>query len=156
MLDVNKEIFRRFGVKNKIKMIASFTTDELLRIKPETVKTLIVRVGSGASNSRNKHLSIPSRRRVGNDWNSHVDSVYVYRKVIYLSFYLQYDNTDTTDVERLEIFLYGSTFEGAYEYDDGNGHIQTAYYRYNREQKAEVIRSILYAFVDAKYPEICT
>lgn len=152
-MDINKEIFRPLGIKNKLKMIAAFTEDELMRISQESIKKLIVRHGVGAKNSRNKHLTIPRSRRKGNDWNSNVEQIYIYKGMVYLDFYLQYDNTDTNEVDRLEIFMIGPDYIGCHEYEDRNGHTQTATFRYNRSQKAEVIRSILYAFVDAKYSE---
>lgn len=154
MININIELFKRYGIKKKYDIVEHLTEDELLLTNLGTIERCVKEQGTGFDSkkvrSHNKYLSIRSSRQEGNNWNSNVDEIRLYNKVLYISFYLQYNNTDTTDSDKLSNFLIGGEYIGRHEYTGRYDDIQTAIYRYDVHAKARVIKSILLEYLDRK------
>ena len=96
-MNINIELFKRYGTDRKMKIVMELTEEEVLATSPATVTRIIKEVGSKRYKSRDKELRIGSERRTGNSWNSTFEEVGIYKKKLYVSLYLQYSNTDKPD-----------------------------------------------------------
>ena len=74
-MNINDLIFTRTQPKKKIEAIEKLSADELLSVREDTVKRIVKETGRRMYRSRNKELYIDYDRRVGNNWNSTVESV---------------------------------------------------------------------------------
>jgi len=149
--NINTELFRRYRPEKKLEIIENLSQNELLAITPQTVIRIIKETGTSPYKSKNKELRISSSRRTGNNWNSEIESYYLVRKSVYVSFYLQYENTDTSDLELLTHVLRDGAFIGEVKRHDRYGNDRTYYYTYQPEHKAEAIRALLQEYVFTKY-----
>lgn len=149
--NINTELFKRYKPEKKLEIIENLSQNELLAITPQTVTRVIKETGTTCYGSRNKELRISSSRRTGNNWNSEIESYYLVRKNVYISFYLQYENTDTSDLELLTHVLRDGAFIGEVKRHDRYGNDRTYYYTYHAEHKAEAIRALLQEYVHKKY-----
>lgn len=156
MYDLNKEIFTRKGAEKKNAIINAATEDDLMRVSKDTIIRIIkevgkkVYIGNGKYSSRDKTLRIPHENGGGNHWNSRVESVNFRKGKLFVNPYVQYSNTDTTDCEYYEIFFRSGDYVGHIQYGDCYGSTQTAHYRYDRSDKAGVIKAILLTYVQRK------
>ena len=155
-MNVNEEIFKRYRPEKKLEMIKNFTHAELFGITKKTILRIIKEVGEGeASKERSKFKRLPLENRVGNSWNSVVETIYNWKKdEVYMEVYIQGDDTDTTDTCRIDDFInvrYETvTCAKLHEYfRDGYEHTMVA--NYNRDDRAKVIREILNTYVHRKY-----
>jgi len=151
-MNINVEIFKKYKPEKKLHMINNLTNSELLQVNTITIIRIIKEVGYGHSSETKCHnKSLRLKNTIGNNWNSDVEEIYIYKKVPYISFYLQYDNTDTGDSDKLVNFLGRGEYLGNYTYEDRYGNHQTTYYRYDEEDKARVIKEILLTYIHNKY-----
>ena len=138
MTDINIELFKRTSPVRKIEIIKNLTRVELSSISKETILRIVKETG---------------RRRKGNNWNSLVEGIWLYKGKPYILIYVQLDNTDSSLSVPFNDFFKKGEFRGTIKRDDRYGNPQTCYYVYDEKDKAEVMRSICLEYVNTKYKE---
>lgn len=155
-MDINVDLFRRLAPKKKLEIIDKLEPSELLKVSPATFKRIIKEVGCGAwseKRSRNKGLMIRSSLQEGNNWNSTIDKIAIHKGELWLTVYLQYDNTDTFDeITAASFFRKGET-RVEFDRTDRYGSPRTYYATYSEYDKSEVVRSILKEYIYTKYKD---
>ena len=151
--DINQMIFSRIRPARKKEIIESLTLAELLSITPDTVKDIIRKAGRKICQSRDKELWIPSFYRTGNSWNSTIESWRLIGRKVYIIFYVQYENTDTSASDSCENFIRQGVYRGEIRKDDRYGNPRTYYFNYDEGDKARAIRSLLYTYVEVRYQD---
>ena len=121
----------------------------LLNVRESTLIRIIKEVGYGSKGSHSKSLAL--MENVGNNWNSTVQNIYIYKKKAYITFYVQYSDTDTYVSVTLSEFLGNTDFQGNLTYTDRYNGPQTAYFNYSLQAKAKVIKEILLTYIHKKY-----
>lgn len=152
-ININTYIFTRTAPINKLRTIENLTQSELLATSEATISRIIKEAGTGKPNSRNKDLNLKRINRTGNKWNSTIEGWYIWKKNVYIDFYIQYSNTDTNTDDSFKEFMKYSEYQGSYEYEDRYGNTQTTYFRYSPEDKARAIRSLLREYIETKYAD---
>ncbi|MBR2237423.1 MAG: hypothetical protein IJ887_06060 [Prevotella sp.] len=152
-MNINQFIFTRTQSKKKIEAIENLSNDELLDVTESTVKKMIQEVGQRRYKSRDKDLRIDYDRRCGNSWNSTVESVNLVKGKLYVSFYIQYENTDTNTSDDYDNFFKRSNYRGEIRRLDRHGNGRTYYFCYDESDKARVMKSILLEYVYSKYAD---
>ena len=152
-MNVNNFIFTRTQPKKKLEVIEKLSNDELLAVSESTVKKIIQEVGQRRYKSRDKELRIDYDRRVGNNWNSTVESVDLVKGKLYIGFYIQYENTDTNTSDDYEDFFKRGNYRGEIRRLDRFGNGRTYYFCYDESDKAKVMKSILLEYVYSKYAD---
>lgn len=153
MKNINIELFRRTAPRRKLEIIEKLSETELLNITPGTTARIIKETGSGKKGSPNKELRISHENQTGNDWNSTVESWYLWKKRVYVNFYVQYDNTDTNTSETFSNFVRRGEYPGQLVRDDWNANQRTYYFRYNESDKAKAVKALLKQYVQTKYSD---
>lgn len=151
--NINQEIFKRYKPKKKLSIIEALTQDELLAITPATITRIIKETGEPYYKSRrNKSICVRRVIRTGNNWNSEFTGMELLKGELYVSLYVQYSNTDTTECIPYSDFMRGENeFRGTITDTDRYDNPQTYYYVYGTEDRARAIRSLLYEYVYRKY-----
>ena len=149
--NINEELFKRYAPKKKLEIINNLTSAELLATTPETLMRIVKEAGTKVGTARNKVLRISSKRRSGNNWNSTVESIEIHRGKLMLDIYVQMDSTDTNHFEPYLNFSKDGNYTGKVYTTNRYGDQVPNYFIYNREDKAEVIKSILLEYVYTKY-----
>ena len=146
---INTFIFSKKPCKRKLDVVNKLEESRLLEIELSTIKRMLMLAGRRNGKSRYFRL----RDTPGNDYNSIVESVSLYKDTLYVSIWIQPINTRTNINERMNVFFANNEYKGsAIDYDrDGNPH--TLYFTYLQHERAEVIRSILREYIYHKYPE---
>ena len=152
-MNVNNFIFTRTQPKKKLEVIEKLSNDELLAVSESTVKKIIQEVGQRRYRSRDKELRIDYDRRVGNNWNSTVESVDLVKGKLYVGFYIQYENTDTNTSDDYEDFFKRGNYRGEIRRLDRFGNGRTYYFCYDESDKARVMKSILLEYAFSKYAD---
>ena len=152
-MNINQFIFSRTQPKRKLEVIEKLSNDELLAVSESTVKKIIQEVGQRRYKSRDKELRIDYDRRVGNNWNSTVESVDLVKGKLYIGFYIQYENTDTNTSDDYEDFFKRGNYRGEIRRLDRFGNGRTYYFCYDESDKAKVMKSILLEYVYSKYAD---
>lgn len=151
-MNINQFIFSRTQPKKKIETIEALSVDELLSVKEETVIKIVKEVGRRMYKSRDKQLYIDGDRRKGNNWNSTIEGVDLIKSRIHLNIYIQYENTDTNSSEEfVKFFNRWNNYRGEIQRSDRHGNGRTYYFNYDKNEKANVMRSILLDYVYKKY-----
>lgn len=91
-MDINKELFKRNKPKKKLELIEMLTPSELLGIHPGTILRIVKEVGVLRYKSRDRELRLSNR--TGNNWNSSVESIGVYKNRLFINIYIQMDHTE--------------------------------------------------------------
>ena len=151
MIDVNTELFKRTAPVRKIGIIENLKQDELLGISKETIIRIVKEIGRRRTGSRNYEFYVTQDRRRGNDWNSFIEGLWLYKGKLSLITYIQLDDTDTTVIVPLNDFFKEETFRGSIKTEDIYGNIQTENFVYGKRAKAEVIRSFCLEYINTKY-----
>lgn len=153
--NINVELFKRYAPKKKIEIINALTDDEVRATTKETILRIVKEAGHGSYKSRNKDLYISRQLREGNHWNSVLEAVGIYKKKLYLDFYVQYGDcdTDSTESVRFEEFFRSGEFRGTIKGIDRYENTKYYYYIYDREDKVRCMRSILLQYVYSKYAD---
>lgn len=149
--NINIELFKRYAPKKKQEIVNSLNEKELLSTTPETINRIVREVGNRLYKSRDKELRISGNLRVGNDWNSTVESICTYKSRLYLHIYIQMDSTDTTIVEDYNTFIKRGDYTGKAFETNRYGDRVPNYCHYTESDKARVIQSILLQYVHTKY-----
>lgn len=147
--NINIELFKRYAPKKKLEIINALTENEFLAITNKTILRIIKEAGRGDSNKTRCKYKTLFLSDAGNNWNSKVTNIYNWKKdEVYLSVYIQGDDTDTYVTYKLRDFL-----DNRYE-ELCLGHIEESFRKpanYNRADRARVIKAILTAYVECKY-----
>ncbi|MBR3771765.1 MAG: hypothetical protein IKL07_05815 [Clostridium sp.] len=151
--NINQELFKRYAPKKKLEIINNLTTAELLATTPETIKRIAKEAGRSIGKSRDKILRINRERQAGNDWNSTVEDVEFIKGNLYLNIYFQTDHTDTNISEKYATFMQGDQYHGKHYTTNRYGDEVPNYFTYDRQDKANVIKSILLEYVHTKYAD---
>lgn len=155
-IDINVELFKRYAPKKKLEIVEKLSFDDLMNVSMTTLERIVKEVGKGAwskKRSRNKSLRIRSDLQKGNNWDSDIEEISLYKGKLYLRVYLQYENTDTSDETTADSFFKRGETRIDICRDDRYGNPRTYYAIYEEEEKAEVVRSILLQYIYSKYKE---
>ena len=155
--NINNIIFTRTAPKKKLEIINSLSQGELLAITYPTILRIIKEAGQGDSNKARCKFKTLYLSGATNDWNSKVTNIYNWKKdEVYLSVYIQGDDTDTYEFPKLKDFLDNSYEEqclGKLHESFRNGYEHDVPANYNRTDRARVVKSILTAYVKNKYAD---
>ncbi len=154
--NINVELFKRYAPKKKLELIENLSSDDLMNISTSTYERIVKETGEGAwkeKRSRNKTLRIRNSLQKGNNWNSWIEDISLYKGKLYLGVYLQYENTDTSDETTAASFFRCGETRIDIRRDDRYGNPRTYYAVYDEDDKSEVARSILKEYVYTKYHE---
>lgn len=149
--NVNTFFFTKTAPKIKLAVIDNLSASELLCITESTILRIIKETGTGKPRCHNKELNLDRKNRTGNKWNSTIHGWYIWKKEVYIDFYIQYDNTDTNTADSFREFMKYSEYRGEYVYEDRYDNPQTTYFHYNSEDKARAIRALLRDYIETKY-----
>lgn len=156
-MNVNDFIFKKFQPKKKLEMIEKLTPLELLSVSYSTILRIIKEAGVGDSNKTRCKFKTLYLSGATNDWNSKITNIYNWKKDdVYLSVYIQGDDTDTDVSYKLREFLdnrYEEQCLGKLHESFRNGYEHDVPANYDREDRARVIRTILMAYVKNKYAD---
>ena len=151
----NNIIFTRTATRKKLEIINSLSQGELLAITYKTILRIIKEAGVGDTNKTRCKFKTLYLSGAGNDWNSKVTNIYNWKKdEVYLSVYIQGDDTDTYEFPKLKDFLdnrYEEQCLGKLHESFRNGYEHDVPANYNRTDRARVVRAILTAYVKNKY-----
>ena len=152
-MNINEFIFSRTQPQKKIDTINSLSQDELLSTSETTVQRIVKEAGRKMWKTRDKELRISHDRRNGNAWNSTIECVDLIKKKLYIDLYVQFSNTDTTHSEEYDVFFARGNYRGEIHRSDRYGNPRTYYFIYDKEAKANVMKSILLEYVYTKYAD---
>ena len=151
MTNINIELFKRTTPVKKIEIIENLTQTELGRVTEETILKIVKETGRRLTGSRNYEFYVNPDRRKGNNWNSVVEGLWLYKGKLSVMIYVQYGNTDSSLIVPFQYFFKKGDFRGTVKRDDRYGNPQTYYYVYDEKDKAEIIRSFCLEYVNTKY-----
>lgn len=156
-MNINDFIFTRTAPKKKLEIINSLSQGELLAITYKTILRIIKEAGRGDSNKVRCKFKTLYLSGATNDWNSKVRNIYNSKKdEVYLSVYIQGDDTDTEVSYKLRYFLdnrYEEQCLGHLEESFRNGYEHKVPANYDRSDRARVIKAILTAYIENKYAD---
>lgn len=151
-MDVNNIFFTRFAPAKKMEIVNSLSETELLAINIETIKRMVIEVGT-----KNEYSKVWSKRLVvknaGNDWNSDIIDVELTRSKVVIDFYVQFSNTDTNTCVECSEFLRRGEYRGSIKHSDRYGNPQTYYYIYSQSDKAKFVKALVVAYLTKKYAD---
>lgn len=148
--NINTFLFTRTNPQTKLSVIDNLSDSEILNTNIATITRIIKEAGEGKPRSRNKTLYL-RRPHPGNNWNSDVEDISIYKGKLWIGFYLQYENTDTSDEAPLKDFMRPGDYRGSIERDDRYGNPRHYYFTYDSDDKVRVLRAILKEYVLTKY-----
>ena len=151
MTDVNMELFKRTSPEKKIEIINNLTQTELFGVSETTLLQIIKEAGRRNPGTRNYELYIHPDRRAGNQWNSEVEGIWLYKGKLSVMVYIQLDHTDCEKTIPFNDFFKRGEYRGAVIREDRYGNPQTHYYVYDEKDKADVLRSICLEYIHTKY-----
>lgn len=156
-MDINNFLFTRTAPKKKLEVINTLSQGDLLSVTYKTILRIIKEAGVGDSNKTRCKFKTLYLSGATNDWNSKVRNIYNSKKdEVYLSVYIQGDDTDTEVSYKLRDFLdnrYEEQCLGHLEESFRNGYEHKVPANYDRSDRARVIRAILTAYVENKYAD---
>ena len=154
-MDINNFLFTRTAPKKKLAVINTLSQGDLLSVTYKTILRIIKEAGVGDSNKTRCKFKTLYLSGATNDWNSKVTNIYNWKKdEVYLSVYIQGDDTDTYEFPKLKDFLdnrYEEQCLGKLHESFRNGYEHDVPANYNRTDRARVVRAILTAYVKNKY-----
>ena len=152
-MNINELLFSRTTANKKLEIVNNLTEKELLSAKKETFVRMIKEAGKSAPKSRNKVLRISLDRQEGNDWNSTLEQIEIYKKEVFVGLYVQYGNTDKSICSFFENFFADGEYRTSVNYSDRYGQQKIAYFYYSPRDKARCIRSILLEYLYTRYSD---
>lgn len=156
-MNINDFIFTRTAPKKKLEMINNLSEGELLGITYNTILRIIKEAGKGDSNKTRCKFKTLYLSGATNEWNSRVRNIYNWKKdEVYLSVYIQGDDTDTDVSYKLRDFLdnrYEEQCLGKLHESFRNGYEHDVPATYDRADRARVIKAILIAYIENKYAD---
>ena len=155
--NINNIIFTRTAPRKKLEIINSLSQGELLAVTYKTILRIIKEAGRGDNNKARCKFKTLYLSGATNDWNSKVTNIYNWKKdEVYLSVYIQGDDTDTDVSYKLRDFLdnrYEEQCLGHLEESFRNGYEHKVPANYDRSDRARVIKAILTAYIENKYSD---
>lgn len=112
MINVNIELFKRTTPVKKIEIIENLTQTELGRVTEETILKIVKETGRRRKGTRDYEFYINPDRRKGNNWNSVVEGLWLYKGKLSVMVYVQFDNTDTSLIVPFQYFFKKGDFRG--------------------------------------------
>lgn len=156
-MDINNFLFTRTAPKKKLAVINTLSQGDLLSVTYKTILRIIKEAGVGDSNKTRCKFKTLYLSGATNDWNSKVRNVYNSKKdEVYLSVYIQGDDTDTEVSYKLRDFLdnrYEEQCLGKLDESFRNGYEHKVPANYDRSDRARVIKAILTAYIENKYAD---
>ena len=156
-MDINNFLFTRTAPKKKLAVINTLSQGDLLSVTYKTVLRIIKEAGVGDSNKTRCKFKTLYLSGATNDWNSKVRNIYNSKKdEVYLSVYIQGDDTDTEVSYKLRDFLdnrYEEQCLGKLYESFRNGYEHKVPANYDRSDRARVIKAILTAYIENKYAD---
>lgn len=156
-MDINNFLFTRTAPKKKLTVINSLSQGDLLSVTYKTILRIIKEAGVGDSNKTRCKFKTLYLCGATNDWNSKVRNIYNSKKdEVYLSVYIQGDDTDTEVSYKLRDFLdnrYEEQCLGKLDESFRNGYEHKVPANYDRSDRARVIKAILTAYIENKYAD---
>lgn len=156
-MDINNFLFTRTAPKKKLAVINTLSQGDLLSVTYKTVLRIIKEAGVGDSNKTRCKFKTLYLSGATNDWNSKVRNIYNSKKdEVYLSVYIQGDDTDTEISYKLRDFLdnrYEEQCLGKLDESFRNGYEHKVPANYDRSVRARVIKAILTAYIENKYAD---
>lgn len=149
-MDINNFLFTRTAPKKKLAVINTLSQGDLLSVTYKTIFRIIKEAGVGDSNKTRCKFKTLYLSDATNDWNSKVRNIYNSKKdEVYLSVYIQGDDTDTEVSYKLRDFLdnrYEEQCLGKLDESFRNGYEHKVPANYDRSDRARVIKAILTAY----------
>ena len=156
-MDINNFLFTRTAPKKKLAVINTLSQGDLLSVTYKTILRIIKEAGVGDSNKTRCKFKTLYLSDATNDWNSKVRNIYNSKKdEVYLSVYIQGDDTDTEVSYKLRDFLdnrYEEQCLGKLHESFRNGYEHNVPANYDRSDRARVIKAILTAYIENKYAD---
>ena len=156
-MDINNFLFTRTAPKKKLEVINTLSQGDLLSVTYKTILRIIKEAGVGDSNKTRCKFKILYLSGATNDWNSKVRNIYNSKKdEVYLSVYIQGDDTDTEVSYKLRDFLdnrYEEQCLGKLDESFRNGYEHKVPANYDRSDRSRVIKAILTAYIENKYAD---
>ena len=156
-MDINNFLFTRTAPKKKLEVINTLSQGDLLSVIYKTILRIIKEAGVGDSNKTRCKFKTLYLSGATNDWNSKVRNIYNSKKdEVYLSVYIQGDDTDTEFSYKLRDFLdnrYEEQCLGKLDESFRNGYEHKVPANYDRSDRARVIKAILTAYIENKYAD---
>lgn len=156
-MDINNFLFTRTVPKKKLAVINTLSQGDLLSVTYKTILRIIKEAGVGESNKTRCKFKTLYLSGATNDWNSKVRNIYNSKKdEVYLSVYIQGDDTDTEVSYKLRDFLdnrYEEQCLGKLDESFRNGYEHKVPANYDRSDRARVIKAILTAYIENKYAD---
>lgn len=156
-MDINNFLFTRTAPKKKLAVINTLSQGDLLSVTYKTILRIIKEAGVGDSNKTRCKFKTLYLSDATNDWNSKVRNIYNSKKdEVYLSVYIQGDDTDTEVSYKLRDFLdnrYEEQCLGKLDESFRNGYEHKVPANYDRSDRARVIKAILTAYIENKYAD---
>ena len=152
-MDINKIIFSRTAPNKKVEIVENLTPKELLSVNSDTIKRMVKETGSNRYKSRDKELFISHELKTGNNWNSELESVGIYKGNLYVNLYVQYSNTDTTKTESFDKFFCKGDYQGSIIGSDHYGNDRHYYFSYDESDKACCIGRLLLQYLYLRYKD---
>lgn len=151
MTNINTELFKRTSPAKKIEIVKNLTQVELSRISEGTILRIVKETGRRRKGTRDYEFYINPDRRKGNNWNSVIEGIWLYKGRLSVMAYVQFDDTDTSMIVPFNDFFKKGDFRGTIKRDDRYGNPQTHYYVYDEKGKTEVLRSFCLEYINTKY-----
>lgn len=156
-MDINNFLFTRTAPNKKLAVINTLSQGDLLSVTYKTILRIIKEAGVGDSNKTRCKFKTLYLSGATNDWNSKVRNIYNSKKdEVYLSVYIQGDDTDTEVSYKLRDFLdnrYEEQCLGKLDESFRNGYEHKVPANYDRSDRAGVIKAILTAYIENKYAD---
>lgn len=156
-MDINNFLFTRTAPKKKLAVINTLSQGDLLSVTYKTILRIIKEAGHGDTNKTRCKFKTLYLSGATNDWNSKVRNIYNSKKdEVYLSVYIQGDDTDTEVSYKLSDFLdnrYEEQCLGKLDESFRNGYEHKVPANYDRSDRARVIKAILTAYIENKYAD---
>lgn len=152
-MDINKIIFSRTAPQKKLEIVNNLSTQEVLAITQDTIRKIIREIGRNLYRSKDKVLHFSSDCKVSNDWNAWIGNLMSKKSNLFITFEIQYENTDTSKTDVMEEFLRKGDYQGSIIRDDRFGNPRHYYFRFSELKKAEFIRKLFTTYLHKKYKE---
>lgn len=154
-ININQFLFTRTKPQTKFEVINNLSQGELLSVTYNTILRIIKEAGKGDANKTRCKFKTLYLSGATNDWNSKVRNIFNWKKdEVYLSVYIQGDDTDTEVDYKLRDFLdnrYEEQCLGKLHESFRNGYEHNVPANYDRSDRARVIKAILTAYITNKY-----
>ena len=142
-MNINEILFKG-DINERKNAVENASESDLLRLSEDSIKRMVKEKGTERYGGR----KVLYFKRVSNHWNADAKDVELSNNKLFIDIYVQYGNTDTDECEYMSKFLGSGDYRGTIHYEDRYGNPQTSYYRFDRADKANVMRAICLAYLN--------